>query len=220
MRTRTVNRSVARRNETRTSSHTKKKDLPVRDRSPTRVPEAPCAGNDLSIARLEANSRYSTMEVLIMIMAYHCEEQADTPENLVKKAYKHIGYTTNTRAVLCTLYKYKYNATYEPEMPFEKISRKWKLNSNAKIGFDDPAWEEFIFARVAEPEQCAPQGSIESESSEASSRTEEELVVSKSLLELGSRPDDLARRVEHLEKEIARLVKIEKKYEALLGDTA
>lgn len=160
------------------------------------------------------------MEVLIMIMSYHCVGKTATPESLVKKAHTHLGYKTHTRAVLNTLRKYRYNTLCDPEMPFEKTSHGWKLNNNAKIGFDDPEWEDFVFARVTSPvpEDRSPGG--DSESSESSSRTEDEILASNSILELGSRPDDLVKRVEHLEKEIIRLAKIEKKYDELVRNTA
>lgn len=198
----------------------KRLPLDVRDRSPTRTPEVPQAAIDPMRARLEANSRYALVEVLIMVMAYHYVDRPMTPRQLANKCLKHIGYKTNETAVYNTLLKYKFSPICDPEMPFKRQKSGWTLNTDAKIGFDDPEWEDFIFARgSAEDSESSQESESQlSESAESSSHTEDEVAVSNVLLDLGSRPDDLSARLEYLEKEVQRLASIERKYMLMMQE--
>jgi len=189
-----------------------KDSLPERDCSPKRETHSRPNFEIEMAERKQSNTRYSNLEAVLLTLAYHGNGEAYTPTQLSKMCQEALGYKITEKQLRQTLMNYQYDADIDPDYPFISTARKWKLNSDARIGFEDPQWEEFVFA----PVRTSSENDITShENSVNSEESEEQESVSKGLLELGNRPEDLRYRVQYLEMELQRLQKIEQKYFAV-----
>jgi hypothetical protein len=123
-----------------------------------------------------------------------------------------LGYEITANQVRYTLMNYQYDEELDPDFPFVKTGRAWRLNVDARIGFEDPEWEDFVFAPVR---TSSANDTTSHENSDSNEESVDQESASKCLLELGNRPEDLRYRVKYLEMELQRLHRMEEKYFAL-----